>query len=153
MAIHGPSRGFFFQVLIKTITRISTDTAREKALKSVNLPSLKVKRPKRAYHRTTKSRNCTDVCMVGRPGGGGDLTCCPPKQKRLKHFPNLPSYRISALVFNRSISNLATLLILRRSFQPNYGFFLTGSHMKKLYTQLKNSQPIFISILSYSWVS
>ena len=71
MAIHGPSRDFFFQVLIKTITRISTDTAREKALKSVNLPSLKVKRPKRAYHTITKSRKCTDVCVVGRPEGAG----------------------------------------------------------------------------------
>ena len=70
MAINGTIPRFFFQVLIKTITRISTETAREKALKSVNLPSLKVKRPKRAYHRTTKSRKCTDVCVVGRPEGG-----------------------------------------------------------------------------------
>ena len=48
MAIKGHP-AVFFQVLIKTITRISTDTAGEKALKSVNLLSLKVKRPKRAY--------------------------------------------------------------------------------------------------------
>ena len=37
MAINGPSRGFF-QVLIETITRIPTENAGEKALKSVNLP-------------------------------------------------------------------------------------------------------------------
>lgn len=47
----------FFQVLIKTITRIFTETASEKALKSVNLPSLKVAK---VYRR-----------LCGREAGGG----------------------------------------------------------------------------------
>ena len=110
MAIHGPSRDFFFQVLIKTITRISTDTAREKALKSVNLPSLKVKRPKRAYHRTTKSRNCTDVCMVGRPGGagGGGSNLLPPKIETFETFPEfakLPYICVSFQQINFKLGN------------------------------------------------
>ena len=90
------------------------------------------------------------VCMVGRPeGGGGGSNLLPPKIETFETFPEFAKLPYICVSFQQMISNLATLLILRRSFQPYYGFFLTGSSMKKLYTQLKNSQ----SIVSYSWVS
>ena len=57
---------FNFQGLIKTSKRISVVTAGKNALRLGNLPSLKViyVQSERRY-RTTRSRNFTDVCIVG----------------------------------------------------------------------------------------
>ena len=125
-----------FQVLIKTITRISTDTAGQKALKSVNLPSLKVKRPKRAYHRTTKSRNCTDVCTVGWPEqGGGNLTCCPPKIETFETFPEFAKLPYICVSFQQIIFKLGNFTDFKAFFPALLRIFSDRvSHEKTIHT-------------------
>ena len=53
----------------------------------------------------------TDVCMVG----GGEHELAPPHHTNVCKFQRFYA-AISLLVFNKSLSNLASLLILRRSF-------------------------------------
>ena len=93
-----PFHGFLKFFLINASKRISIDTTGKKALKLVTLPSLNAR----------SKRNFTDIYIVGH--------------EFVPHHTNVGQiYRlfwaISSLVFNKWLSNLATLLILRRSFQ------------------------------------
>ena len=53
--------------------------------------------------------------MIWGGGGGGGQVCAPYIQASVKFRDFEKPYR--QLVFNKSLSNLAVLLILRRSFQ------------------------------------
>ena len=59
---------------------------------------------------SAKSRNFTDVCIVGRGGGRGHI--CAPHHTNVCKISRLCGGAISSIVFNKSLSNLAILLIL-----------------------------------------
>ena len=101
---------FFFQLLIGSSKRISINIAGEMALNYGNLQSFMVILPKRAEILLYK------VAKFYRHfyGGGYQLNL-PPIQTSVKFrdFAELSSFVL------KSLSNLATLLILRRSLQPS----------------------------------
>ena len=149
----GPSRGFFSSFDKNHYANIHRNCQRE-SLEICKFTKFKGQASKASIpynHKVAKVYR--RLCGREAGGGVGGSNLLPPKIETFETFPEFAKLPYICVSFQQIISNLATLLILRRSFQPYYGFFLTGSHMKKLYTQLKNSQPIFISILSYSWVS
>ena len=65
---------------------------------------------------SAKSRNFTDVCIVGGAGGGGGGEgrghICAPHHTNVCKISRLCGGAISSIVFNKSLSNLAILLIL-----------------------------------------
>ena len=86
-----------------------------------NLPRLDLKKDRLAIYRgetskesgdncSTKSQNFTAVCMVG----GTNLPLTIQMSVIFRDFTECKS----SLVFNKSLSKLATLLIIRRSFKP-----------------------------------
>ena len=101
---------FFFQLLIGSSKRISINIAGEMALNYGNLQSFMVILPKRAEILLYK------VAKFYRHfyGGGYQLNL-PPIQTSVKFrdFAELSSFVL------KSLSHLATLLILRRSLQPS----------------------------------
>ena len=89
--------------------RKSVDTTGKSALILVKVPSLKVIRISEWRDSSTKCRGFTNVCL----SAGGGQVCAPPPSPPYKRL----GAAISSLSFSKSLSNLATLLILRRSFQ------------------------------------
>ena len=82
------------------------------ALMLVKLPNLTVIRLNRAHIQLHK------VAKFYRRLYGGRQVCAPPPPPLPTHpYKRLQNFATSSLVFNKSLSNLAILLILRRSFQ------------------------------------
>ena len=107
------NRPFFFQLFFSTF-QLSTASAS-------NLPRLVLKKDSLPIYRgetskesgdncSTKSQNSTAVCMVG----GTNLPLTIQMSVIFRDFAECKS----PLVFNKSLSNLATLLIIRRPFKP-----------------------------------
>ena len=99
-----------FQVLIKTRQQISIDTAGKSSLKFASLPSLKVIRQKRAeilLRKVAKQRFYRHLY------GGVHKTC--PHHTLYKCKIQCFCRAMSLLFFNKSCSNLASLLILQCS--------------------------------------
>ena len=92
--------------------RKSVDTTGKSALILGKLPSLKVIRLKRAKRELHKASKIYKRLYRGGVGGGGGGKGASSPYKRLGGV-------ISSLLtgFSKSLSNLAALLILRRSFQ------------------------------------
>ena len=82
-------------------------------LKSQNSISTNILLSERRYS-FAKLGKFTD-CMVGVGGGGGG-ELCPPPQTNVCKISRLWGF-ISSLIFDKSLSNLAILPVLRRSFQ------------------------------------
>lgn len=122
MAINETIPRFFFQVLIKTITRIFTETAREKALKSVNLPSLKVAK---VYRR-----------LCGREaGGGGGSNLLPPKIETFETFPEFAKLPYICVSFQQMIFKLGKFSDFKAFFPALLRIFSDRvSHEKTMYT-------------------
>ena len=86
-------------------------------------------------------------------GGGGKFV--PPTVKRLLKFRDFEELLISSLVFNKSLSNLALLLILRRSFQwcprifPNLSMSKVEKNREKVYWFTHASLRWVICFLDY----
>ena len=120
MAINGTIPRFFFQVLIKTITRIFTETAREKALKSVNLPSLKVAK---VYRR-----------LCGREAGGGS-NLLPPKIETFETFREFAKLPYIYVSFQQMIFKLGNFTDFKAFFPALLRIFsVRVSHEKTMYT-------------------
>ena len=124
MAINGTIPRFFFQVLIKTITRIFTETAREKALKSVNLPSLKVAK----VHRRLCGREAGG-------GGGGGSNLLPPKMETFETFPEFAKLPYICVSFQQMIFKLGNFTDFKAFFPALLRIFSDRvSHEKTMYT-------------------
>ena len=116
-----PSAVFFStsEEAVSSCKRISIDTLGKTALKCGNLPSLTVIRPKRAKilpHKVAKVFR-----RLFRGGRGHEHA---PHRENVCKISRLCG-EMCSLVFNKSVSNLATLLILTRSFQPCWRIFAT----------------------------
>ena len=110
----------FFQVLIKTCERIYVATAGKSALKLGNLWSLKVIRQQRA--NAAQSRDILQTFVWwGSP--------IYPQRRNLCKIRRLCG-AISLRAFNKSRSNLASLLTLRRPFQLCWRIFANRSQSK-----------------------
>ena len=88
-------------------------------------------------------------------GGGGGGKFVPPTVKRLLKFRDFEELLISSLVFNKSLSNLALVLILRRSFQwcprifPNLSMSKVEKNREKVYWFTHASLRWVICFLDY----
>ena len=72
-------------------------------------------------------------------GGGGGSNLLPPKIETFETFPEFAKLPYICVSFQQIIFKLGNFTDFKAFFPALLQFFLTGSHMKKLYTQLKNS--------------
>ena len=113
---------FFFQLLIKSSKRISIETAEKRSLK-LEITKFKGDTSKEREEIALQSREILQTFVTG----GHELA---PHHTNICKISRLWG-AISSLVFNKSFSNLATLLILRGSFQSCWRIFAKWpSHFK-----------------------